>query len=363
MYGVALQKYLVAGCMLGLLSSSALVSAQDHDSNFITFRVPHSTYTSPLAINNALTIMGVYADAKNTYHGFIRKTWGRIISFDPPGSTYTSPSGLNEKGAITGFYVDSRGTHGFLRSAEGGFTSFDVPDSPLTLPVSINDSDTIAGYYGDPNYNTNHVLHGFVRSRNGQITAFDAGPAGGSTIPAAINRSGVITGRVQAQSLFGGLNIYGFERSPEGETTQLGIQEPYGINDQGAIVGVTAGTPSFSAVIISPEGAYTTFQAPGAFSTLPTTINGKGAVAGQYFVGLADNDTHGFVRSPEGRITSFDPPGSMRTNVSSINNLGILTGETLHANNIVYGFLRIPDRCAWLLEQLSEEGPRRCIDL
>jgi hypothetical protein len=358
MYQVVLQKYLVAGCMLGLLSSSALVSAQDHDSNFVTFHVPHSTYTSPLAINNALTVMGVYADAKNTYHGFIREIWGRIISFDPPGSTYTSPSGLNDRGAITGFYVDSTGTHGFLRSPEGAFTSFDVPDSPVTLPVGINDSDTIAGYYEDQNYNTNHVVHGFVRSRHGTITSFDAGPAGGSTIPAAINGSGMITGRVQAQSLFGGLTIYGFERSPQGEITQLGIQEPYGINADGAIVGITGGTPGFAGVIISPEGATTTFEAPAAFSTIPTTINGEGAVAGQYFVGLGDNDTHGFVRSPEGTIISFDPPRSTRTNVSSINDLGILTGETLHANNIVYGFLRIPDRCGSLLKHLSDDGPR-----
>jgi hypothetical protein len=358
MYGVALQKYLVAGCMLGLLSSSALASAQDHDSNFITFQVPHSAYTSPIAINNALTVMGVYADEKNNYHGFIREVSGRIISFDPPESTYTLPSGLNDSGAITGFYADSTGTHGFLRSPEGAFTSFDVPGSGVTLPVGINDSDAIAGYYTDPNPKS-LVTHGFVRSRHGEITTFDAGPAGGMTIPAAINRSGIITGRVQAQSPFGGgLIIYAFERSPQGEITQPGIQEPYGINAEGAIVGITGGTPGLAGAIVSPEGALTTFQAQGAYTTLPTTINGEGAVAGQYFVALGNNDTHGFVRSPEGTITSFDPPGSTRTDVSSINDFGILTGEMLRANNIVYGFLRIPDHCGWLLEHCSDDGPR-----
>jgi hypothetical protein len=340
MNGVAVQKYLAAGCLLGLLSSSALVSAQDHDAHFITFHFPHSAYTSPVAINNALTVMGVYTDAQNTYHGFIRSAGGEVVSFDPRGSTYTSPSGLNDRGAITGFYTDSKGTHGFLRSPEGEFTSFDVPDCLVTLPVSINDSDTITGYYDDPNYNTNHVLHGFIRSRDGAITSFDAGPAGGSTIPAGINDSGIIIGRVQAQIIPGELSIYGFARSAQGEITSLGIQEPYGINEEGAIVGIEGlGAPG---VIISPEGAITTFQAPGAYTTVPTTINREGTVAGQYLVALGNNDTHGFVRSPEGTITSFDPPGSTRTDVSSINDSGIIVGETLHANNVVYGFLRVP---------------------
>jgi hypothetical protein len=354
MYGVALQKYLLAGCMLGMLSCSAVVSAQELDPTYITFHVAGSTYTSPIAINDTLMIMGVYSDAKNTYHGFVRELWGGIVSFDPPGSTYTSPSGLNDNGEITGFYVDAKGTHGFIRSLRGTYTSFDVPGSSTTLPVSINNEGTVAGYYDDPNYNTNHVLHGFVRSQHGKITSFDAGPAGGSTIPAGINDAGTITGRVQATSQFGGgLEIYGFARSPQGGITDLGIEEPFGINAAGAIVGFSGDV----GVFISPEGVDTTFQAPGAALTVPTTINDEGAVAGQYFVALGNNDTHGFVRSPEGTIISFDPPRSTRTNVSSINDFGILTGETLHANNVVYGFVRIPGICGWVA-QLFDEGSR-----
>jgi hypothetical protein len=359
MYGVALQKYFVAGCMLGMLSSSAMVSAQDLDSPFVTFRVPRSTYTYPISINNSLTVMGVYADAKNTYHGFLRYAWGEIISFDPRGSTFTSPSGLNDSGAITGFYVDTSGTHGFVRSPEGAFTSFDVPNSPGTLPVSINADGTVAGYSLDVNYNTNQVLHGFVRSRRGVITSFDAGPEGGSTITAGINGSGTIIGRVQAQSPFGGgLEVYGFERSPQGVITSLPIYEPYGINAKGAITGIAFGVPNLFGADISPQGVITTFEAPGAFSTIAATINDEGTIAGQYFVEEGDNDTHGFVRFPKGTITSFDPPGSTGTIVSSINDLGFITGEVLHANNVYYGFIRIPARYRSLLTNLPDDASR-----
>jgi hypothetical protein len=347
MYGVTIQKCVFAGCMLGLLCSPALVSAEDTDSTYITFEVPGSTYTSPVAINNSLTVLGVYADANNNYHGFLRNVWGKITSFDPPRSLHTMPTGLSETGAVTGYYTDSAGTHGFLRSPEGEFTEFNAPDTTTTLPVGINAAGTIAGYYED----AKNVAHGFVRSRSGTIASFDAGTEGNgiassSTIPAAINGAGIITGRVQTTSIFGGgIGESGFERSAKGVITGIGIQQPTGINGEGAIVGISGGTPSFFGVVISPEGVITTFEVQGAANTIATAINGEGAIVGQYFTELGNNDTHGFVRSPEGTITTFDPPGSTRTNAEGINDLGVTVGETLHANNLVYGFLRIPRHC------------------
>jgi hypothetical protein len=132
--------------------------------------------------------------------------------------------------------------------------------------VGINAAGTIAGYYED----AKNVEHGFVRSRSGTITTFDAGTEGNgiassSTIPAAINGAGIITGRVQTTSIFGGgIGESGFERSAKGVITGVGIQQPTGINGEGAIVGISGGTPSFFGVVISPEGVIATFEVLGA---------------------------------------------------------------------------------------------------
>src|SRR5271170_3152092 len=90
---------------------------------------------------------------------------------------------------------------------------------------------------------------------------------------------------------------------------------PSGIN----VWGVIAGTYQSADTVLhgflrSPEGKFTTFQAPGADTTAgsfngtnPTSINDLGAITGYYYD--ASGVTHGFLRSPDGKFTSFDPPG------------------------------------------------------
>jgi hypothetical protein len=98
-----------------------------------------------------------------------------------------------------------------------------------------------------------------------------------------------------------------------------------------------------------------TFDAPGADTavgsyngTLASAINNWGAVAGSYID--ANNVYHGFLRSPEGRFTTFEAPGADTTpgsfngtSPSSINDLGVITGEYFDANGTSHGFLRSPE--------------------
>jgi hypothetical protein len=102
----------------------------------------------------------------------------------------------------------------------------------------------------------------------------------------------------------------------------------------------------------SADSNIITFEAPGADTTandfngtIPTSINIEGVIAGYYVD--STNVFHGFLRSPEGRFTSFDAPGADRTAQSfngtvanGINDLGEVTGYYLDARGSQHGFLR-----------------------
>jgi hypothetical protein len=118
-------------------------------------------------------VAGYYIDGNNLVHGYLRSPWGQFTTFDAPGDLlyglgcYADCSmGLNDSGAITGIYLDANNVfHGFLRSPKGKFTSFDAPGADLTpgdyngtFPVSINDQGIITGYYID----VKNVSHGFL---------------------------------------------------------------------------------------------------------------------------------------------------------------------------------------------------------
>jgi hypothetical protein len=201
-----------------------------------------------------------------------------IVIFDAPGADMTAGSGngtfpdcANDAGIITGHFTDAnRVNHGFLRSPEGEFTTFDVPGAGTiagsgsgTFPVSINDAGAIAGRYTD----AHNVNHGFLRSPGGKFTTFDVPGAG--TIPGS------------------------------------------------------------------------------GSGTFPVSINDAGAIAGRYTD--AHNVNHGFLRSPGGKFTTFDAPGagsslgsSSGTFANSIKNKGAITGSYADVNNASHGFLRTP---------------------
>jgi hypothetical protein len=87
-----------------------------------------------------------------------------------------------------------------------------------------------------------------------------------------------------------------------------------GINPVGAITGyyIDAGTVSHG-FVRAPDGAITTFDAPGAGTeiyqgTITEGINPGGETAGYYLD--ASYVVHGFLRSPDGAFATFDAPGA-----------------------------------------------------
>src|SRR6202040_3372930 len=106
-----------------------------------------------------------------------------------------------------------------------------------------------------------------------------------------------------------------------------------------ATLGLTVQTPAQTI-----QDQITTFDPPGSYGTIPTSINPSGEIAGNYF-GPTGPTAHGFVRDKDGTITSFDAPGAgpNGTIVASINPSGEITGNFFDVNRTSHGFLRDRD--------------------
>jgi hypothetical protein len=128
----------------------------------------------------------------------------------------------------------------------------------------------------------NNVWHAYLRAPNGAITTFDAPGAGNSP----------------GQGTFYSYSNY---------------QAFYALNSAGAYTsGYTDANYVNHGFLRAPNGAFTTFDAPGAGTgagqgTLPISINPAGEIAGNYVD--ANNVGYGFVRAPGGTFTTFAVPG------------------------------------------------------
>jgi hypothetical protein len=63
----------------------------------------------------------------------------------------------------------------------------------------------------------------------------------------------------------------------------------------------------------------------------------------------ANSVSHGFLRAPDGAITTFDAPGAgtgafQGTEPLGINSKGAISGSYIDANNVGHGFLRTSGR-------------------
>lgn len=375
-------KLVTAIVFLGTLTISVRLPAQSANPGIVTFDAPGAIAlggsfdgTFAIGINNGGTITGIYIDANTLYHGFLRSPGGKFSSLDAPGvgtsvgtrfrpSAGGLPSGaninahsinINDRGTVTGNYIDVNNvSHGFLRNPKSDFITFDAPGARSaagtfdgSFPSGINKGGAITGNFID----SNGLNHGFLREATGEFTTFDvpgAGTAAGSgfgTFPVSINDEGTIAGHYTDTNIVN----HGFVRSPEGRITTFDAPGadttvPESINAAGAITGHYSAANGYHGFLRSPGGEFTTFDAPGvATGTLPKSINAGGAITGHFTD--AHNMTHGFVRSSSGDFTTFDAPGagsSFGTFPDSINNAGAITGHYTDSQGLNHGFLRLP---------------------
>jgi hypothetical protein len=369
---------------LGFGALALSVCARAQDSKIISFDAPgadttpgdyNGTYASSINVGGFIT--GSYQGADTVYHGFLRSPDGKFTTFEAPGAdttagsySGTTPTSINDLGVITGSFSDATGlSHGFLRTPEGKFTTFDVPGAGAngTIPIGLNLEGAVVGYALD----SNDLFHAFLRTPGGQIQAFvgpgscDTGTSTGCYGSAVfnINFLGISVGAFQDNS--SNFVEHGLIRYPDGTLTTFeapgagtgagqGTGCPGctpGLNQWGAIAGTyTDSNNVHHSYLRSPNGKFTTFDAPGAGTgsyegtgcayDCPTSLNDLGAIMGTYI------DTnfvyHGYLRTPDGKIVTVDPSGSVFTWSSGMNDLGVITGYYADSNGVYHGFLRIP---------------------
>lgn len=366
----------VAACLLALNSS-----ANAQEAHMVTFDPPGADLTPgdfngtyPNSINVWGVIAGSYQSADSVFHGFIRTRDGKFITFQAPGADTTpgsyngtSPNGINDLGAITGAYWDATGSsHGFIRTPDGKFTIFDAPDETSISPVAINLEGAVIGFYTDPNFS----FRAFLRSPDGKITTW-IGPGACTTDgshgcygsgASNINAFGVIAGGYND----GNFVHHSLLRTPDGKLKTVDVPGAgtgsyqgtgcpgcyMGLNQFGAIAGIYTDSNSvYHGFLRSPNGKFTTFDAPGAGtnsgegtgcpSDCSTSLNNFGAITGAYIDG--NGFIHGYLRNPNGKIVTIDPKDALLTFIASINDSGAITGAYLDANYVYHGFVRIPD--------------------
>jgi hypothetical protein len=284
--------------------------------------------TVAYSINVEGIIAGQYQDATNVFHCFVRSPDGHIITFDAPGAGNGPNQGslavdINLEGEIAGFTIDKNNVfHAFIRSPWGTFTSVDapkaskIPNSPpqgtvVTLETGLSPLGTLIGWYFD----ANGGAHGYVRARHGSITSFDP-PGATNTYPGSINPEGVIVGGASDTNTI----FHGFIRSTKGVITSFDVPG--------------AGTkpiPGF----------------PFSEGTFALGITPFGLITGYW--GDSNTIAHAFLRYPNGAITTFDAPGAGTVPLSlqgtvpqGINDWGEVVGYVLDNNNVSHGFIRIP---------------------
>jgi hypothetical protein len=356
---------IAAFCLLAPLSCVAQQWGGDKHERLRSFRVPESTATYPLSINDGRTVTGYYISNAGVTGGFVRSSDGQITTFNVPGSATTVPAGINTAGDITGYYQVATNNvlgspQGFVRTPDGNITTFTGYTSNGLTPVSINVAGEIVGNFPDEAQGANI----FLRSTSGVIstTTLSEG-ALYPTLVTGLNASGAIVGYDSSQSINVAQGFLwdgqGPLPSPVSSAGVTGIVVPgstgtfpTALNADETVVGCYTVSGVYYDFVRDPDGTITTLNIPGtvpgciASFNFPVeivvvpqsiTLNDEGTITG-YYTNTAKASV-GFVQFPDGKLITFSHPGSAQTIPTSINNGDVIAGYYSRGSEIV-GFIR-----------------------
>jgi len=207
------------------------------------------------------------------------------------------------------------------------FASADFPGAAGSLVFDENTSTVL----GDSGFSS---VFGFTLKAGNYSELTVPGAIGNEAT--GINTAGEIVGiYVDAASV-----THGFLKSG-GTFTTLGLTggtiEPFDINDSGKIVGVFLDAANVPHGFSSPDGhTFTTFDVPGAKSTIAAGVNTAGTVTGVWTD--TANVNHGYLYSG-GSFSSFDFPAATNTTAIGINDTNEVAGFYIDAANVIHGFV------------------------
>lgn len=264
-------------------------------------------------------------------------------TIDFPGAILTVLNGgPNPEGASIGAYIDSSEvTHGFVLK-KGVFTSFDPPGSTSTIPSWISPQGVIVGEYSD----ASGANHGFVLE-GGKYRTIDYPKAAGTVLTSS-NPSGQLSGYwcVAASCA---TTTHSFVMSKIGVFTSF---DPPGATSSLADTVIPSGVVFGSYMDSDGVGhgykldhdTFTTIDFPEAVFTSVGGANAEGDCVGLY-VDTSGN-AHSFVLS-NGNFTSFDPPGtgpgpSGFSQAAGINPAGVIVGFYQDSAGALHGYIRRP---------------------
>lgn len=207
------------------------------------------------------------------------------------------------------------------------FASADFPGAASSLVFDENTSTVL----GDSNFSS---AFGFTVKGVNYVTLTVLGSLANEAT--GINTTGAMVGiYVDLASV-----THGFLKKGSTVTTMnlaSGTLEPFDINDPGEIVGGFIDAASVTHGFSSPDGVtFTTFDVPGAKSTIAAGVNTAGVIAGVWTDATSVN--HGFTYSG-GIFTSFDFPSATNTTAIGINDSGEVAGYYEDAASVFHGFV------------------------
>jgi len=257
------------------------------------FDIPDARLTRPFGVNASGDIAGLFRDAANVNHGFIRHPDGSFEAIDFPGATFTNATGINARGDVVGRWTDRDGfNHGFVRTSRGDFSRID-PLSPCvvtkqaTVVHGINDIGDLAGRCFD----ADGKELGWVWRHDGSFQTFDT-PAFLTTDAWSSSDTGVVVGDYTDQNAF----VHGFVWSErfgvvtlDVDGNQTGVRAT---NNRGEVTGIYVAGGRTHGFLLR-DGALATVEYPGALNGSGTlVINSAGLIVGGFIDGAGE---HGFI--------------------------------------------------------------------
>jgi len=275
--------------------------------NFVNFGA-----AQPTDINSSDAITGYVQDPNNgPLHGILADVTGSYTTFDVPGAAGLGTEGvyINDRGEVAGIYFDAaNAAHMFLRTQHGKITKFDAPGAGTTggtgtFPGGLTKDGIASGYFVD----AHNVYHGYIRAQDGTITTLDIQGAGTGALQGTraygFSSKGILSGDFVDQT---GVR-HGFTRTPDGQITVIdypGALGTYGgsFNSWGKMVGRYVDWSYVShGYIRSKSGTMSTFNEPHASpinhrGAFPAGIDDDGVIWGDY--SDSKGIEHGFIRTP-----------------------------------------------------------------